>query len=158
MKYFSITDNKEQIFVTESGRIDPANNNSLKDSEYSIIIPEIEYYCRIADNRLGRLTFRCSVLNKGDDFILKNICIHPIKKYFMNINEKEEYKLISFFLYSPEHKGFFLYSINAIRIRNEYFMKLGIITPESFANRIRAGTVHTAGILGIGMQKILRAF
>ena len=157
MKYFSITEKKIKKLIIKSERIEsPGNKHIKEDIIHSRIVPKQVYYFRISDNRLGNLIFRSEIYNEGDIFIVKNICIHPIKKFFLSVNKKNEYLLISFFIYNKNYNGYFFYTVNAMRIRSNFFLRLG--TSESFANRIRAGTVHYAGLLGLIWQKKIRAF
>ncbi len=159
MQYYSISDSKIMTFITSSDRIEsPENKSSVKDAAYSIITPKTVSYFIITDNRFGDLIFRSELYNEGENFILKNVCTEPMEKYFISINNKEEYQLISFFIYDKESKGYFYYSINAMRIRSSYFLKLGMLSARSFANRIRGSTVHTAKLLGLDWGDKIKAF
>ncbi|MBN2403311.1 MAG: hypothetical protein JXN64_13065 [Spirochaetes bacterium] len=159
MQYYSRTDSKIQTLITNSGRIkSPDNKWPVKDILYSTIYPKTISYFSITDNRFGDLTFKSELYNEGENFILKNVCIEPMEKYFISINKKEEYHLISIFIYDNDLKGFFYYSINAMRIRSNRFLKLGILSAEHFANRIRGSTVHMAKLLGIEWEHKIKAF
>ncbi len=159
MQYYSISDSKIETLITSSGRIEsPENKSPVKDTAYSAITPKTVSYFIITDNRFGDLIFRSELYNEGENFILKNVCIEPMEKYFISINNKEEYQLISFFIYDKESKGYFYYSINAMRIRSSYFLKLGMLSAGSFANRIRGSTVHTAKLLGLDWGDKIKAF
>jgi len=45
-----------------------------------------------------------------------------------------------------------------MRIRSSYFLKLGMLSAENFANRIRGSTVHMAKLLGIDWDNRIKAF
>lgn len=158
MKYYSVTDKKIQPFITKSSSIaSPGNKKELKDPNFSLIRPEYSQFFKITDNRFGEIIFRSKLYNSGDTFVLNNVSVQPMKKYMLTINKKKEYRLISFFFYDTEAGGFFYYSLQAMRIRTNYFLKLGLLNKESFANRIRAGTVHMAGLLGLDWSDKLNA-
>jgi hypothetical protein len=150
MEYYSKTESKTETLIISSSRIvSPDKRSQVNDTIYSTILPKTVSYFTITDNRFGELTFRSELYNEGENFILKNTCIDPMEKYFISINKKEEYQLITFFIYDKEAKGFFYCSINAMRIRSSYFLKLGMLSAENFANRIRGSTVHMAKLLGL---------
>jgi hypothetical protein len=159
MRYFSRTDSKSETLILNSGRIEsPEKKTSVKEVAYGTISPKIINYFITTDNRFGELTFRSELNNEGYSFILKNVCIEPMEKYFISINNKEEYQLISFYIYDKAAGGYFYYSINAMRIRSSYFLKLGMLSAENFANRIRGSTVHMAKLLGIDWDNRIKAF
>jgi hypothetical protein len=159
MQYYSRTDSKIETLITSSSRIASSEDKTPnKDSVYTSISPKTVNYFTITDNRFGDLTFRSELYSEGENFILKNVCVEPMEKYFISINNKEEYKLITFFIYNKESKGYFYYSINAMRIRSGYFLKLGMLSAENFANRMRGSTVHTAKLLGLDWGDKIKAF
>ena len=159
MKYYSKSDSKIETLIINSGRIhSPENRKPAKDAIFTEIHPKTVNYFTIKDNRFGNLTFRSELYNEGNSFILKNVCIDPMEKFFISINNKEEYRLISFFIYDNNAKGYFYCSINAMRIRADYFLKLGVLSAANFANRMRGSTVHTAKLLGLEWMDKIKAF
>ncbi|MFH0974368.1 MAG: DUF6675 family protein [Spirochaetota bacterium] len=159
MRYYSKTSGKTGKLITGSQHIDSTDmKKPLKDTVYTAISPKTVLYFKTTDNRFGSLLFRSEIYNDGDNFILKNVCIQPMEKYFILINNKEEYQLVSFFIYDKESKGYFYYSINAMRIRNDYFLKRKLLSAENFANRMRGSTVHIAKFLGLDWKDRLKAF
>ena len=157
MQYYSRTDKKIQPFITESFGMD-SNNKRIDDLTRSSITPKSVNYLKITDNRFGELIFRSELYNEGENFILKNVCLQPMEKYFIAINNKEEYRLISFFIYDKQAKGYYYYSLHAMRIRSENFLKLKMLSAENFANRIRGNTVHMAKLIGLNWDDKLKAF
>ena len=110
------------------------------------------------DNRFGLLLFSSEIYNSGNNFIIKNRSEIPMSKNFFDINNKGEYQLIYFFIYDETLKGYFYYAFNAMRIRNDTILSLGILTAENFANRLRATTVHTARYFGINWEEMINPF
>ena len=159
MKYYSKTDSKTEVLITNSAKINSLEHRKpVKNVLFEAIHPKTVNYLTITDNRFGKLTFRSELFNEGNSFILKNVCIDPMEKYFISINNKEEYRLISFFIYDNKAKGYFYCSINAMRIRSDYFLKLGMLSAANFANRMRGSTVHTAKLLGLDWTDKIKAF
>lgn len=157
MQYYSRTDKKIQPFITESYGLD-SNYKRIDDVTRFSITPKSVNYLKITDNRFGDLVFRSELHNERENFILKNSCIQPMEKYFIAINNKEEYHLISFFIYDKQAKGYFYYSLHAMRIRSENFLKLRMLSAENFANRIRGNTVHMARLIGLNWDDKIKAF
>lgn len=157
MQYYSRTDKKIQPFITESYGLD-SNYKRTDDITRSSITPKSVNYLKITDNRFGDLIFRSELYNEGENFILKNVCLQPMEKYFIAINNKEEYQLISFFIYDKQAKGYYYYSLHAMRIRSESFLKLKMLSAENFANRIRGNTVHMAKLIGLNWDDKIKAF
>jgi len=159
MKYYSRLDKKIKVLINECYGIESAaDKKRISDYLYNKIATIAVNYFKATDNRLGDLVFRSELYNDENNFIIKNVCIQPIEKYFISVNRSEEYQLISFFIYDTDLKGYFYYSINAMKIRNGYFLRLGKMSAGSFANRIRSNTVHTAKLLGLDWEDRLKAF
>jgi len=148
--YYSRSEARMRPFILSSFRIDtPDSKLPIEDSAYGSIIPERTNYFRIEDNRFGKLIFKSKVFNEKNSMIIKNACIQPMKKFAFTINNKGEYQLISIFIYDPMAKGFFYYALHIMRIRNDFILKLNLLSPENFANRLRATTIHTAKYFSI---------
>jgi hypothetical protein len=159
MKYFSRLDKNVKTLIADCHRIESAADMKRADDiVYKTISPKTVNYFKITDNRLGDLVFRSELYNEGNNFILKNVCVQPIKKFFISVCNSEEYQLITFFIYDADAKGYFYYSINAMRIRSGYFLKLGKLSAGSFANRIRGNTAQIIKLLGLDWGDRLKAF
>ncbi len=159
IKYYSISDKKIQTLIEDSREL----NNEKKTKEdddpaFKNFSRVITKYFVITDNRFGRLNFISELFLKDNIFIIRNVCTQPMKKWMISINKKEEYRLIYFFLYDKKAHGFYYLGINVMRIRSDYLLKLGLLTPESFANRMRAQTIYYARLLGVDWSDRLRAF
>jgi hypothetical protein len=81
-------------------------------------------------------------------FIAKNYTMTPVKRYGVTVSAEGEYRMITF-LFPEGSRGYYLYSVHALRIRSAVMLKSGFLNSESFANRIRACTVHTAKLFGV---------
>jgi|GEM_PF-444314 len=154
MKYFSRRIQKVQELIVDSFRIESPKDkkNKLNDQRLTIIVPKLENYFLQEDNKFGKLVFKSELYNEGDNFILINTCVNPLSKSGINICKSNEYKVISYFIYDKNLKGFYYYSVYVMRIRIEMLLKkggLGTLYPTTFSNRLRAGTVHLANLLGL---------
>lgn len=157
MQYYSLR--KVHQLIMESYRIkSPKDKHKINDPVYDKIYPKITNYFLQEDNKFGKLIFKSDIYNEGNNFVIVNTCMQPIKK-FISINKKEEYKFYTFFIYDKESNGYFYYSISAMRIRLEILITTGIfgikLRPTTFSNRLRATTIHLLKLLGIDrMDKI----
>ncbi len=159
VQYYSRTDKKTQPLIIRCSRIEsPTQRTLLNDIVNSNIAGARVNYFQFEDNRFGVLAFRSEIFNEGDNFIVKNVCVQPMEKFGFSINKKGEYQMHSFFIYDRKANGYFYYAFQAMRIRSYFIKKLGFLNPESFANRIRANTVHTAGLLGHDWRDRIKAF
>lgn len=157
--YYSRSEARMRPFILSSFRIDtPDSKHTIKDSAYSNILPERTNYFRIEDNRFGKLIFESKVYNEENNMIIKNVCIQPMKKFAFTINNKGEYQLTYIFIYDRIAKGFFYYAFHAMRIRSDSILKLGLLRPENFANRLRAITIHMAKYFSIDWSDKNRPF
>lgn len=149
VRYYSITDEEINPFILKSSRIKSENkNNPLNDIRYKKIIPKRVHFFQIEDNRFGKIIFRSEIYSRNGVFILKNISTHSLKKFGFKINEPGEYSYTFIFFYDKNSSGYFYYALQALRIRSFFIRNMGIIKGKSFANRLRAMTVHFAGIMG----------
>lgn len=157
--YYSRSEARMRPFILSSFRIDtPDSKHPIKDSAYGNIVPERTNYFRIEDNRFGKLIFESKVYNEENNMIIKNVCIQPMKKFAFTINNKGEYQLTYIFIYDRTAKGFFYYAFHAMRIRSDSILKLGLLRPENFANRLRAITIHMAKYFSIDWSDKNRPF
>ncbi len=157
MLYFSRLAGKPQVLIKESYRIaSPDSRKKAGDNIYDKIEPKITSYFMQEDNKLGKLTFKSELVNSGDNFILINTCIDKISKIMFEVSKENEYKVITYFIYDREKKGFFYNSINIMRIRKDVLLTgnnmISPLNPTTFSNRLRGATVHLAGLLGINLQ------
>ena len=55
-------------------------------------------------------------------------------------------------------EGYFYYAVHAMKVRGGLIRTLGRLSPESFANRIRAMTVHIAAFFEMDWSKRRKVF
>jgi len=150
MKYYSKTGGVIETLIIQSRRISsPESTAAVPDPSYGDIREKRMHYFMFQDNRFGNQRFRSELISNGSDFILKNISLEAMRKYGMLVNNAGEYQMIYFFLYDARARGYFYYSLHAMRVRSAGFRSMGLVTPESFGNRLRANTVHFAGLMGM---------
>ncbi|OHD15972.1 MAG: hypothetical protein A2086_11110 [Spirochaetes bacterium GWD1_27_9] len=149
MQYFSRRIGQTQTLILNSFRIDSSNNRSQKDDiTYSKIEPMTTNYFLQEDNKFGKLVFKSELYNNDNDFVLVNTCAQAIFPF----SNKGDYKIISFFIYDSEAQGYFYYSVNLMRIRIGLEILVKKTDATLFSNRIRAGTVHIAKLLGLDLS------
>jgi hypothetical protein len=149
MKYYSRRAGKVIPLIEESYRVTSMSGNKYDDIKYDKIQPKATSMFLQKDNKFGKLIYRSELYNEGDNFILVNTCLEPISKLIFNINNEQEYKIFTFLLYDKKQEGYFLYSYQVMRVRVELILKNKMLSPTTFANRMRASTVHLAKLLGI---------
>jgi hypothetical protein len=159
MKYYSHKASSVEPFILKAYRIAyPENQSKINDfKENKIDIKKTNYFL-MSDNKFGELIFRSDLFSEGNNFILKNTCVHPIKKFGVKINDSGEYVTVSYFLYDIRRKGYFYYTVSALRIKSDFFLKINAISPKGFGNRLRAGTVHLVDKIGINWNDKIKAF
>ena len=57
-----------------------------------------------------------------------------------------------------DKKGYFYYALHAMKVRGGLIRTLGRLSPESFANRIRAMTVHVAAFFEMDWSERRKVF
>jgi hypothetical protein len=153
MTYYSRRIQKVETLILDCYRIESISNKKrTNDVMYNSILPKITNYFIQKDNRFGSLTFKSELYNEGDNFILINTCMDKLSKLIFNISNKEEYKFITYFIYDKQAGGYYYYSVNLLRIRDESFLKKGsklTLYPTTFSNRLRGATVRVAKLLGL---------
>lgn len=148
MKYYSMTDRKIEQLIINSYRIESfKNTKEISDPNSNKILPKIKNYFLLQDDRFGRLIYKSELYNEGNNFIMINSCEQPLKSIVV-INNANEYKIISYMIYNNTRHGFFLYSIVAVRIRNNFLLK-NVLSPTTFSTRLRAATIHIVKEMGI---------
>lgn len=152
-QFYSRKRQQQEEVIHECYRIESSKKKkALEDETYTEIKPELTSYFLQKDSKFGVLTYRSELFNEDNNFVMVNTCTMPIAKLFFKIAGKEEYKIISYFLYDEEKEGFFYYVVFVMRIRMEFTLtKNDVLTlhPTTFSNRLRGGTVHFATLLGM---------
>jgi hypothetical protein len=110
------------------------------------------------DNRFGNLLYRSTILVEGDTLAMVNTCMEPLKKLGFTIAGPGQYNMITLLMRDRVSGGWFLYSVTTSPVRNTLFLRLKIVSPKSFGNRLRASTVHLARGLGQEWKNRLPAF
>ncbi len=149
MVYYSRRAGKSSELIKKSHRVKSISEKKEEDIVYSEIKPQVSNLFLQKDNKLGTLYFRNELYSVNNDFVMINTCVVPISKAIFTLNDKNEYKIYSFFLYDAEKKGFFVYTFQAMRVKQDGLLKSGLIAPTTFSNRLRASTVHLAKMLNI---------
>jgi hypothetical protein len=152
MKYYSRTDERLEPFIIDSYSVDSAEGaRKTADPVYPSIEKKRVNYFRVRDNRFGDMVFRSKIYNEGDGFIIKNACTVPLSRYGLSLSRAGEYQIINILLYDRKAGGFYYYALHALRIRSGALLKSGMLSTWNFANRLRAGTVHMARMLGVDL-------
>jgi hypothetical protein len=152
MNYYSRRIKKIEKMILSCYRIEsPAKTKPLNDIVYTQISEKVNSYFIQKDNKFGKLKYSSELFNEGDNFILINKCFEPIRIGLI-ISDKEEFKVITYFIYDKTDGGFYYYSANVMRIRTEFVLsrnKILTLYPTTFSNRLRAATVHLIKLLGL---------
>ncbi|HQJ05606.1 MAG TPA: hypothetical protein PLI57_04410 [Spirochaetota bacterium] len=149
MVYYSRRAGKSEKLIKKSHRVRSISEKREEDVAYSEIKPQVTNLFLQKDNKLGTLYFRNELFSVNSDFVMINTCVVPISKAIFTLNDKNEYKIYSFFLYDAEKRGFFVYTFQAMRVKQDGLLKSGLIAPTTFFNRLRASTVHLAKMLNM---------
>ncbi len=158
MKYYSHTEKKAETLVLESCTIDtPRRCRRLRSTAVKKIEPHRSGAFFMRDNRLGAIIFRTDLYAEGENFITTSVSEIPVTRFGLEVSEKGDYRMASFLIYDRDAGGFYYYSLHALRIRSGIILRSGMLSPKSFANRVRANTVHTAKLLGVNWQDRLAA-
>lgn len=147
MKYYSRKVDEILVLIEDAYGIKSATNFSkAKPIKYDSLQNHVTNYFSQKDNRFGRTYYSSDIYFDGDNVVIINSNVAGMN-YFLPINRKGEFKSITYLIYSQEHKGFFYYVANPIRIRIE--LALSKLSPTTFAQRLRAVTVHLANSIGL---------
>ena len=149
MVYYSRRAGKPEKLIKKSHRVKSISEKREEDIVYNEIKPLVSNLFLQKDNKLGTLYFKNELHSVNNDFVMINTCVVPISKAIFTLNGKNEYKIYSFFIYDSSRKGYFCYTFQAMRVRQDGLLKSGLIAPTTFSNRLRASTVHLAKMLGI---------
>jgi len=157
--YYSRTDQKVQKLVLESYRVD---STDFKQKEKDLVHTQIKDYHKdyiyTKDNRFGKIVFRSEIFHKNEHFVTRQTNIKPLSMFRIRVNDKGQYQLISFYIYDKDKKGYFYYTVHAMKVRGGLIRTLGRLSPESFANRIRAMTVHIAAFFEMDWSERRKVF
>jgi hypothetical protein len=146
MIYYSRSAGKNETLILNCYRVENGKSNKeVKDLVYDEIQPKVESFFMQQDNKFGKIVFKSELFVDNDNFILKNTSAQAIA----NTNNAGDFKTMTYLIYDKTKKGYFVYSANVIRIRNDLLIKTGFLRPTTFSNRLRAGTIHLVGMLGI---------
>ncbi|MBL7188131.1 MAG: hypothetical protein ISS70_17550 [Phycisphaerae bacterium] len=157
--YYSRTDQKVQKLVLESYRVDSADfKQKEKDNVHTQIKDYHKDYVYLRDNRFGKIVFSSEIFHKNDHFVTKQTNIKPLSMFRIRVNDKGEYQQISFYIYDEDKKGYLYYAVHAMKVRGGLIKTLGRLSPESFANRIRAMTVHIAAFFQMDWSERRKVF
>ena len=157
--YFSRTDRKVQKLVLESYRVNSTDfRKREKDRVHTQIKDYHKDYVYLKDNRFGKIVFCSEIFHKNDHFVTKQTNVKPLSMFAIRVNDKGQYQLISFYIYDQDKKGYFYYAVHAMKVRGGLIRTLGRLSPESFANRIRAMTVHIAAFFEMDWSKRRKVF
>ncbi|MBP5449718.1 MAG: hypothetical protein J6Y01_06330 [Spirochaetales bacterium] len=149
MQYYSRRAGKASLLIKKCYRVKSLSDEKLPDITYDKIEPKISNMFLQKDNKLVTLYFKNELFSDSDNFVMVNTCVIPITKALFTINDKNEYKIYSFFIYDAEAGGYFCYSFQVLRVKLDSVLKSGMISPTTFSNRLRASTVHLYKMLGI---------
>jgi hypothetical protein len=156
-EYYSRSSGKVETLIVDCFRIDsPKTIKKLDNNVYTEIKPYIENYFFQQDNKFGKIVYKSELFNEGDNFVLVVTSAQPIKELNIDINSAGEYKILTFLIYNKEKEGYFYYSILAMRVKYDLALKNPLLLkPTTFSNRLRAGTVHLAKLMGYDLTKKL---
>ncbi len=157
--YYSRTDQKAQKLVLESYRVDSTDFRQREEDNVHTKVKDFhkDHIC-IKDNRFGKILFRSEIFHKDDHFVTRLANVRPLSMFRLRLNDKGEYQLISFYIYDEDKSGYFYYALHAMKVRGGLIRRLGRLSPESFANRIRAMTVHIAAFFEMDWTERRKVF
>ncbi|HOJ63064.1 MAG TPA: hypothetical protein PLE45_01475 [Spirochaetota bacterium] len=156
MKYYSNRAGEVLEFILESYMVEGENKfKKIDDPVYNKVQQKTEAYFYQKDNRFGKLFYKKTVYNEGNNFYIITECLDPIF-FIVPLNKKGDYKVISYFIYNPENKGYFYYALLTTRIRNDFILQKGYTNATLFSSRLRAVTVHFAKLIGLDWYNKLK--
>ncbi len=155
MKYYSTGSGKPKTLILDSSLISDGTAGEKSKSDAK---KKLTHFYRIKDNRFGWQSFKQNIFNAGNSFIAFSKSLQPMKRFGSTINYAGESLIVYVFHYDHRLKGYLYLGLHAMRMRNSYFRGLGLPSPTSMANRLRANTVYLAGLLGSDWSGKLKAF
>ncbi len=158
MLYYSKSAKKVETLIQDAYRVEsPENRNAATDRSFSSLSNNTSYFM-MKDNRFGNLLYRSTILVEGETIAMVNTCMDPLKKMGFTIAGPGRYHMITILMRDQLSGGWFLYSVTTSPVRNTLFLRLKIVSPKSFGNRLRASTVHLARGVGLDWKNRLPAF
>jgi len=139
--YYSVTGKRILHLIECSSAVDK-NGREKPDPVCTVLKDKMSCLYQIRDNRFGEMFLRNDVYNLKNSVISFSTCLHPLKKWFIKIAEKEKFQLINCFFYDKQLAGYLCCSVQTIKLNHPALLKFRLINPYSFANRIRASTVR----------------
>ncbi len=156
MKYYSNRAGAVLEFIVDSYMVDSSNFfKKIEDPVYDKVINKTESFFYQKDNRFGKLLYKKIVYNEDNNFYIITECLDPIV-FVLPLNKKGEYKVISYFIYDKERKGYFYYALLATRVRNDFILKKEYTNATLFSSRLRAVTIHFAKLIGLDWYNKLK--
>ena len=155
MKYYSHRAGGVKPFILKSA---PVSGDITETRVPFKTLPYTRGIFRIKDNKFGEILFKSELFCRGNDFILVNTCTGPVSKFMIELVDKGDYRMISFFIYDRAARGYLCYFLHTLKVKNDLFLRTGIIESKSFGNRIRACTLHLCSLLGIDRAHRIDAF
>jgi len=157
MEYYSQSEKGRAALIIKSYKINSSENFISADKKFNIPEKTISHFA-VQDNRLGLLTFKSELIYDGENFIMSNILTKGVTKFGMNVFNPMDYKIYKFFIYDKKSKGYFLYTVQFMKVRSNVLNRFDLIKPESFGNRVRAENIHFLKNIGIDRSGKLAAF
>jgi hypothetical protein len=144
MTYWSRRIQQEQQLLLNTFRIDKASGKSaIADAVVSEIPDYRSDFFLQEDNKFGELPYLSELYTVGNDIAMVNTSLQGI---FL-VTGKKENVFVTFFFFSEEDGGYYYYTVNTMRIKLDPVVNR--LHPTTFSNRLRAATVHLAGLLGL---------
>jgi hypothetical protein len=149
-RYWSRRAGAVETLIVDSYAIDSPDDKQMIPDPVLVSIPgSVEYYFVQKDNKFGKTGYRYTISTDDDTILVKASCFHPVVfKKLIPVNGRDEMKVITILEYDSSRKGFYYYALYGMRINLDLFLRNGALRPTSFANRLRAATVHLAVSLG----------
>lgn len=158
MTYYSQTSGSNSTLILDSWKIQ-SQDDYIKMNIKGKAIPESALsHFAIKDNRLGLLTFKSEFKTSGENFIVINTSTGTSSRFGMKIFYPGDYKIYKVLIYDKNLKGYYFYTAQFMKVRSSILSKMDLIKPESFANRVRAESIHFLKSLGADRSGKLAAF
>jgi hypothetical protein len=158
MVYYSQTSGSSSTLILDSWKIQ-SQDDYIKVNVKDKTIPEsARSHFAIKDNRLGLLTFKSEFIASGENFIMINTSTGTSSRFGMKIFYPGDYRIYKILIYDKNLKGYYFYTAQFMKVRSSILSKMDLIKPESFANRVRAESIHFLKSLGVDRSGKLAAF
>ena len=158
MIYYSQTSGANSTLVLDSWKIQ-SPDDYIKVNVKDKAIPESALsHFAVKDNRLGILTFKSEFIASGENFIMINTSTGTSSRFGMKIFYPGDYRIYKILIYDKNLKGYYFYTAQFMKVRSSILSRMDLIKPESFANRVRAESIHFLKNLGVDRSGKLAAF